>query len=160
VKEEAQPKHRPAAIVCCETNQNQKEKAMKKATFHTLAGLLAIGLVFGVNFAHAQAGTLDPTFGTVESLPPASPMASQAWALSSSRNGDIVAVAQVDFVNNVGTGIGLAALYLRRRARHHFWNERDHRHHVSWHHLRSGLCLRCRLMVTFWWEGRRRTVKV
>jgi len=36
---------------------------MKKATFHAIAGLLALGLAFGVNFAQAQAGTLDPTFG-------------------------------------------------------------------------------------------------
>ena len=37
---------------------------MKKATFHMIAGLLALGLVFGVNFAQAQAGSLDTTFGT------------------------------------------------------------------------------------------------
>jgi len=32
---------------------------MKKATFHMIAGVLAVGLMFGVNFAQAQAGTLD-----------------------------------------------------------------------------------------------------
>lgn len=37
---------------------------MKKATFHSIAGLLALGLAFGANFAQAQAGTLDTTFGT------------------------------------------------------------------------------------------------
>ena len=37
---------------------------MKKATFHTIAGLLALGLAFSANFAQAQAGTLDTTFGT------------------------------------------------------------------------------------------------
>jgi hypothetical protein len=37
---------------------------MKKTTFHTIAGLLAVGLAFGANFAQAQAGTLDTTFGT------------------------------------------------------------------------------------------------
>jgi hypothetical protein len=37
---------------------------MKKANFHIITGLLAMGLVFGVNFAQAQAGTLDTTFGT------------------------------------------------------------------------------------------------
>ena len=37
---------------------------MKKNTFHTIAGLLAVGLAFGANFAQAQAGTLDTTFGT------------------------------------------------------------------------------------------------
>jgi uncharacterized delta-60 repeat protein len=36
---------------------------MKKAT-HMIAGLLAVGLAFGANFAQAQAGTLDTTFGT------------------------------------------------------------------------------------------------
>jgi hypothetical protein len=37
---------------------------MRTFTFHMIAGLLAVGLVFGVNFAQAQAGTLDPKFGT------------------------------------------------------------------------------------------------
>ena len=37
---------------------------MRTFTFHRIAGLLAVGLVFGVNFAQAQAGTLDPKFGT------------------------------------------------------------------------------------------------
>ena len=37
---------------------------MKKATFHAIAGLLALGLAVGSNFAQAQAGTLDTTFGT------------------------------------------------------------------------------------------------
>src|SRR5580698_11435537 len=43
---------------------HKKETTMKPLTFHTIAGLLAAGLVFGVNFAQAQAGTLDPKFGT------------------------------------------------------------------------------------------------
>jgi uncharacterized delta-60 repeat protein len=42
----------------------QRKKEMKKATHHTIAGLLAVGLAFGANFAQAQAGTLDATFGT------------------------------------------------------------------------------------------------
>ena len=37
---------------------------MKKATFHALTGLLALGLAFGASFAQAQAGTLDTSFGT------------------------------------------------------------------------------------------------
>jgi len=37
---------------------------MKRPTFHVITGLLAIGLMFGVNFAQAQAGSLDTTFGT------------------------------------------------------------------------------------------------
>jgi uncharacterized delta-60 repeat protein len=36
---------------------------MKKATFHTITGLLALGLALSANFAQGQAGTLDPTFG-------------------------------------------------------------------------------------------------
>jgi uncharacterized delta-60 repeat protein len=35
---------------------------MKRATLHAIAGLLAVGLAFGANFAQAQAGTLDATF--------------------------------------------------------------------------------------------------
>src|ERR1700733_14959598 len=37
---------------------------MKTFTFHTIAGLLAIGMAFGVRSAQAQAGSLDTTFGT------------------------------------------------------------------------------------------------
>jgi uncharacterized delta-60 repeat protein len=36
---------------------------MKTFTFHMLAGLLVASLVFGANVAHAQAGSLDKTFG-------------------------------------------------------------------------------------------------
>src|SRR5580700_5522973 len=46
------------------TKSNKKEKTMKKRKLLSITGLLAIGLVFGVNFAQAQAGTLDPSFGT------------------------------------------------------------------------------------------------
>ena len=82
---------------------------MKKATFHALTGLLTIGLVFGVNFAHAQAGTLDPTFGTGGIVTTSFAEGVAGLGAIEESNGDIVAVAQVDFVNNVGTGIGLAA---------------------------------------------------
>jgi len=60
-------------IVCCEPNQikrKNKEKTMKKATLFSITGLLAFGLMFGVNCAKAQTiggqapGTLDPSFGT------------------------------------------------------------------------------------------------
>ena len=37
---------------------------MKKRKLLSITGLLALGLTFGVNFAQAQAGSLDPTFGT------------------------------------------------------------------------------------------------
>jgi uncharacterized delta-60 repeat protein len=90
-------------------NQNQKEKAMKKTTLHMIAGLLAVGLVFGVNFAHAQAGTLDPTFGNGGTVTTSFADGVEGVGAIEESNGDIVAVAQVDFVNNVGTGIGLAA---------------------------------------------------
>src|SRR5579872_426859 len=81
---------------------------MKKATFHMGAGLLAIGLVFGVNFAQAQAGTLDTTFGTGGTVVTSFADGVAGVGGFEQSNGDIVAVAQVKFVNNVGTGIGLA----------------------------------------------------
>ena len=72
-----------------------------------ITGLLAIGLVFNVNRAQAQAGSLDTTFGTggVVTTSFADGVAGVGGFEQS--NGDIVAVAQVNFVNNVGTGIGL-----------------------------------------------------
>jgi uncharacterized delta-60 repeat protein len=80
---------------------------MKKARFHMIAGLLAIGLVLGVNFAQAQAGTLDTTFGTGGTVTTSFADGVAGVGAFEQLNGDIVAVAQVDFVNNVGTGIGL-----------------------------------------------------
>jgi uncharacterized delta-60 repeat protein len=80
---------------------------MKKATFHMVAGLLAIGLVSAVNFAQAQAGTLDTTFGTGGTVTTSFADGVAGVGAFEQSNGDIVAVAQVDFVNNVGTGIGL-----------------------------------------------------
>jgi uncharacterized delta-60 repeat protein len=80
---------------------------MKKSTFHMIAGLLAIGLMFGTNLAQAQAGSPDTTFGTggIVTISFADGVAG-VGAFEQS-NGDIVAVAQINFVNNVGTGIGL-----------------------------------------------------
>ena len=80
---------------------------MKKATFHMVAGLLAIGLGLGVNFAQAQAGTLDATFGTGGTVTTSFADGVAGVGAFEQSNGDIVAVAQVNFVNNVGTGIGL-----------------------------------------------------
>jgi uncharacterized delta-60 repeat protein len=80
---------------------------MKKATFHTIAGLLTLGLAFGVNFAQAQAGTLDPTFGNGGIVTTSFGNGSAGVGSFEQSNGDIVAVAQVDFVDNEGTGIGL-----------------------------------------------------
>jgi uncharacterized delta-60 repeat protein len=80
---------------------------MKKATFHMITGLLTMGLVFGVNFAQAQAGTLDPTFGNGGVVTTSFANGSAGVGSFEQSNGDIVAVAQVDFVDNEGTGIGL-----------------------------------------------------
>ena len=80
---------------------------MKKTTFHTIAGLLAVGLAFGVNFAQAQAGTLDPAFGDGGTVTTSFANGSAGVGSFEQSNGDIVAVAQVDFVDNGGTGIGL-----------------------------------------------------
>ena len=80
---------------------------MKKAIFHTIAGLFTLGLAFGANFAQAQAGTLDPTFGNGGVVTTSFPNGSAGVGSFEQSNGDIVAVAQVDFVNGAGTGIGL-----------------------------------------------------
>jgi uncharacterized delta-60 repeat protein len=84
---------------------------MKAFTFRTLAGFLAVGLVCGVNFAQAQAGTLDPTFGTGGTVTTiftgaGSPVMMPIGALEQS-NGDIVVLSQFGFVNDTGTQIGL-----------------------------------------------------
>jgi len=84
---------------------------MKKATFHTIAGLLAVGLAFGVNFAQAQAGTLDPKFGkggtvTTTFTGAGSPVMLPIGAAQQA-DGDIVVLSQFDFVSDEGTQIGL-----------------------------------------------------
>jgi uncharacterized delta-60 repeat protein len=80
---------------------------MKKATFHMIAGLLAIGLLFNVNRAQAQAGSPDTTFGTGGTVTTSFADGVAGVGVFEQPNGDIVAVAQVNFVDNVGTGIGL-----------------------------------------------------
>ncbi len=80
---------------------------MKKITFHTIAALLALGLVCCSNLAQAQAGTLDTTFGTGGTVTTSFADGVAGVGAFEQSNGDIVAVAQVNFVNNVGTGIGL-----------------------------------------------------
>lgn len=80
---------------------------MSKATFHLIAGLLAIGLIFNVNRAQAQAGSLDPTFGTGGTVTTTFAEGVAGIGAFEQSTADIVAVAQVDFVNNAGTGIGL-----------------------------------------------------
>jgi uncharacterized delta-60 repeat protein len=80
---------------------------MKIHTFHTIAGLLAICLAFGVSSAQAQAGSLDTTFGTGGTVTTSFADGVAGFGAFEQSNGDIVTVAQVNFVNNVGTGIGL-----------------------------------------------------
>jgi uncharacterized delta-60 repeat protein len=80
-------------------------------TFHMIAGLLAVGLVFGVNFAQAQAGTLDPNFGTDGTVTTiftgaGSPVMLPIGAAQRA-NGDIVVLSEFDFVEGFGTQIGL-----------------------------------------------------
>jgi uncharacterized delta-60 repeat protein len=76
-----------------------------------IAGLLAVGLVFGVNFAQAQAGTLDPNFGTDGTVTTiftgaASPVMMPIGAAQQA-NGNIVVLSEFDFVEGFGTQIGL-----------------------------------------------------
>jgi uncharacterized delta-60 repeat protein len=84
---------------------------MKTFSFQTIAGLLAVGLVFGVNFAQAQAGTLDPNFGTDGTATTiftgaGSPVMLPIGAAQQA-SGDIVVLSQFDFVSDEGTQIGL-----------------------------------------------------
>ncbi len=84
---------------------------MRTFTFHMIAGLLAVGLVFGVNFAQAQAGTLDPNFGTDGTVTTiftgaGSPVMIPIGAAQQA-NGDIVVLSEFDFVSDEATQIGL-----------------------------------------------------
>jgi len=84
---------------------------MKVFTVHTIAGLLAVGLAFGVNFAQAQAGTLDPKFGTDGTVTTIFTGAGSPVMLPISAaqqaNGDIVVLSEFDFVSDEATQIGL-----------------------------------------------------
>jgi uncharacterized delta-60 repeat protein len=80
---------------------------MKIKTFHTIAGILAICAAFGARSAQAQAGSLDTTFGTGGIVTTSFADGVAGVGAFEQSSGDIVAVAQVDFVNQVGTGIGL-----------------------------------------------------
>jgi hypothetical protein len=88
------------------TKEN-KEKAMKKTTSLSIAGLLAIGLI-GVNLAQAQsiggqnAGTLDPTFGNGGTLATSLGVSVNPVAAIEQSNGNIVVVAGI---NNDQTGV-------------------------------------------------------
>ena len=82
---------------------------MKKATLLSITGLLAFCLMFGVNFAQAQAGSLDPTFGTggIVSTRVGNPDIFPLGAFEQS-NGDIVAIATIDDGTTLATNVGLA----------------------------------------------------
>jgi uncharacterized delta-60 repeat protein len=80
---------------------------MKKATFHMIAGVLAVGLVFGVNFAQAQAGTLDTTFGKGGTVTTIFGETMLPIGAVQQASGDIVVLSQFDFVSGFGTQIGL-----------------------------------------------------
>ena len=88
---------------------------MKNATLLTITGLLAIGLMFGVNLAQAQnigkPGTLDPKFGTGGTVTTiftgaGSPVMLPIGAAQQA-SGDIVVLSEFDFVEGEGTQIGL-----------------------------------------------------
>ena len=81
---------------------------MRKTTLLSITGLLAIGLLFGVNLAQAQsiggqhAGTLDPTFGNGGTLTTSLGVTVHPVAAVEQPNGNIVVVAGI---NNDQTGI-------------------------------------------------------
>ena len=79
---------------------------MKKATFHMITGLLAVGLVFGVNFA--QAGTLDPTFGTGGTVTANLGLTATTLTAFEQSNGNIAVVAGLN--NTAFPGIETFAL--------------------------------------------------
>jgi uncharacterized delta-60 repeat protein len=61
-----------------------------------ITGLLAIGLVFGVNFAQAQAGTLDTTFGTGGTVTANLGVAATTLTAFEQSNGNIAVVAALN----------------------------------------------------------------
>jgi uncharacterized delta-60 repeat protein len=84
---------------------------MRAVRFHMIAGLLAVSLVYGVNSAQAQAGSLDPNFGTDGTVTTTftgagSPIMLPIGALQQP-NGDILVLSQFDYVSDEGTQIGL-----------------------------------------------------
>jgi uncharacterized delta-60 repeat protein len=85
----------------------KRERKMKAFTFHTIAGLLAVGLVFGVNFAQAQAGTLDPKFGADGTVTTTFSDTMLPIGAVQQASGGIVVLSEFDFVEGEGTQIGL-----------------------------------------------------
>ncbi|MFZ0227250.1 MAG: hypothetical protein WAL41_09960, partial [Mycobacterium sp.] len=83
-------------------NSNQKEKTMKRATFHMIAGLLAVGLTFAASFAQAQAGTLDPTFGKGGAVTANLGVAATTLTAFEQSNGNIAVVAGLNNMPSPG----------------------------------------------------------
>jgi len=80
---------------------------MKIRTIHTIAGLLTICFAFGVTSARAQAGSLDTSFGSSGTVTTSFADGVAGVGAFEQSNGEIVAVVQANFVNQVGTGVGL-----------------------------------------------------
>jgi uncharacterized delta-60 repeat protein len=96
--------HPGSSVVC---QNHKKERTMKAFTFHKIAGLLTVGLVFGVNFAQAQAGTLDPNFGKGGTVTTTFSDTMLPIGAVQQANGGIVVLSEFDFVEGEGTQIGL-----------------------------------------------------
>jgi uncharacterized delta-60 repeat protein len=75
---------------------------MKKATFHAIAGLLALGLTFATNFAQAQAGTLDPTFGTGGTVTANLGLTATTLTAFEQSNGNIAVIAGLNKTSSPG----------------------------------------------------------
>jgi uncharacterized delta-60 repeat protein len=78
-----------------------KEKAMKQPIFHVITGLLAIGLVFGVNRAQAQAGSLDTTFGAGGIVTTVVGQSLTTLTAVEQSNGNLVVVGDFDVEGNI-----------------------------------------------------------
>ncbi len=121
----------------------QKGKTMKNATLLTITGLLAIGLMFGVNLAQAQnigkPGTLDPKFGTGGTVTTiftgaGSPVMLPIGAAQQA-SGDIVVLSEFDLVEDEGTQIGFDALHRGREAGYNLWDSGEHNHQLLFLHF-------------------------
>jgi uncharacterized delta-60 repeat protein len=95
---------------CSEPKIKHKGKAMKKATFHAIAGLLVLGLAFSASFAQAQAGTLDTTFGTNGTVTATLGVTATTLTAFEQSNGNIAVIAGL----NKTTSPGIEAFALLR----------------------------------------------
>jgi hypothetical protein len=111
-------------LLSTESDEEKKKQAMNKSTLRT-TGLMAIGLMSGVKFAHAQtAGSLDPAFGTGGTVTTTftGDTITPIGALEQS-NGDIVVLSELDFVADSGTQIALTRYTSGGVLGHHFWDQ-------------------------------------